>query len=101
MNLRADLVVLSACSTGQGRVAAEGLLGLSRAFLLGGARTVIAALWDVPDDSTADLMMRFYEAAGLDLSAPARALREAMLTTMRSGYPHSVQWGAFVLIGSA
>lgn len=101
MDLHADLVVLSACSTGQGRIAAEGLLGLSRAFLLAGAPTVIVSLWNIPDDnSTAELMRRFYRALRRAHSSPARALRRAMLTTMRH-HPEPVDWAAFVVIGSA
>lgn len=100
MELHADLVVLSACSTGQGRIAAEDLLGLSRAFLLAGAPTVIVSLWNVPDESTAELMISFYEAVGPAHSSPARALRQAMLNTMRR-YPEPDHWAAFVLVGSA
>ena len=102
MDLHADLVVLSACSTGQGRIAAEGLLGLSRAFLLAGAPTVIVSLWNLPDDTgaTAELMKRFYRALRRTHSSPARALRRAMLTTMRR-YPEPLEWAAFVVIGSA
>jgi CHAT domain-containing protein/tetratricopeptide (TPR) repeat protein len=101
MDLHADLVVLSACSTGQGRIAAEGLLGLSRAFLLAGAPTVIVSLWNIGDDaSTTELMRRFYRALRRAHSSPARALRRAMLTTMRH-HPEPVDWAAFVVIGSA
>ena len=56
-----DLVVLSACETGQGEaLTGEGTVGLPAAFLAAGARSVIGSLWPVPDESTAALMVRFY-----------------------------------------
>src|SRR5262249_53179264 len=62
LHLRADLVTLSACQTGLGRVArGEGVLGLSRAFLVAGAGGVMVSLWRVNDQSTATLMQGFYE----------------------------------------
>jgi CHAT domain-containing protein/Tfp pilus assembly protein PilF len=61
LELHADLVTLSACGTALGQeVSGEGLIGLTRAFQYAGARSVLASLWSVADDSTADLMQRFY-----------------------------------------
>lgn len=77
--LDADLVVLSACETALGgEEAGEGIVGLTRAFEYAGARSVLASLWPVADQSTALLMARFYE--GLRSGLPKdEALREAQL----------------------
>jgi CHAT domain-containing protein len=99
MNLRlaADLVVLSACNTGRGRITGDGVLGLSRAFLAAGARSVIVTLWKIPDEPTAMLMHAFYEALNRGES-PARALRQALLQ-LRDRYPSPFNWAAFVPVG--
>jgi CHAT domain-containing protein len=100
MQLDADMVVMSACESGQGRLAAEGLLGLSRAFLIARVPTIIATLWKIPDDATALLVPHFYDA----LETPprsgnqARALREAMLAAMKV-YESARDWAGFILIG--
>lgn len=78
-----DLVTLSACDTGRGKVLrGEGLLGLSRAFRLAGARSLVVSLWDVDDAATSDFMQAFYDAwlAGETL---AGALRSAKLEFLR------------------
>ena len=82
--IRADLVTISACrSAGARAYAGEGLVGFAWAFLRAGARHVIAGLWEVDDQSTAQLMARLYA----DLrrgSSPAAALRDAQLAMLRS-----------------
>jgi CHAT domain-containing protein len=98
MKLDADLTVLSACHTGYGRFAADGLIGLSRAFLLAGVPRVISTLWAVPDRSAAELMVRFYDHLN---EGPAAALRKAMLATIAAGYTEPADWAGFVLIGHA
>lgn len=97
LELSADLVVLSACDTGRGRITGDGVIGLSRSLLAAGAASTLVTLWQVPDEPTAYLMIEFYRelAAGLD---KAGALRTAMLRT-RDRYREPGNWAGFVLIG--
>jgi CHAT domain-containing protein/tetratricopeptide (TPR) repeat protein len=97
LNLKAELVVLSACNTGQGRITGDGVIGLSRAFASAGVPSVMVSLWSVPDTPTAELMTAFYRNLQINPDK-AKALREAMLGTMQS-YPRPYDWSAFVLIG--
>lgn len=100
LDLPAELVVLSACDTGGGRlVAGEGLVsGLPRAFLAAGAARVLVSLWAVDDESTRDLMARFYAGLLGDGLPPARALQEAQRALRRAGLPPR-GWAGFVLLG--
>jgi CHAT domain-containing protein len=102
LKLNADLVTLSACSTGLGKlVNGEGILGLTRAFFYAGARNVTVSLWNVNDASTSTLMKAFYENLNWGLSKSA-ALRQAKLTLLRSKesvWHHPYYWAAFVLVG--
>ena len=80
LDLRSDLVVLSACETALGAdVRGEGLVGLTQGFLSAGARTVLVSLWKVSDRSTAELMERFYVGLLRERLTPPRALRRAQL----------------------
>ena len=97
LDLQANLVVLSACDTGRGRITGDGVIGLSRAFVAAGVPSIVVSLWSVPDAPTAELMREFY--AQLDAGQPkAQALRQAMLTTMET-HPDPKDWAAFTLIG--
>jgi CHAT domain-containing protein len=99
MNLNADLVVLSACDTGRGKITGDGVIGLSRSLMSAGVSSVLVSLWKVPDDATYLLMREFYqtwESSG----NKAQALRQAMLTTMQQ-YPSPENWAAFTLMGEA
>ncbi len=105
LRLDADLVTLSACETGLGReIGGEGLIGLTRAFQYAGARSVVASLWGVSDQSTGALMARFY---GYLKSGMAKdeALRAAQLDLLRGDAgetfdaSHPFYWAAFQLIG--
>jgi CHAT domain-containing protein len=60
LKLNAELVVLSACDTGRGRITGDGVIGLSRSLISAGVPSVIVSLWSVPDASTASLMTEFY-----------------------------------------
>lgn len=97
LNLKADLVVLSACNTGRGRITGDGVVGLSRSFLAAGANNLVASLWAVPDEATALLMTEFYQQLQTEPDK-AVALRQAMLTT-RAAHPEPRDWAAFFLIG--
>jgi CHAT domain-containing protein/Flp pilus assembly protein TadD len=99
LKLNAELVVLSACNTGRGKINGDGIIGLSRSFLAAGVPSVIVSQWSVPDAPTALLMTAFYEniKRGTD---KAQALRQAMLKT-RKIFPNPVNWAAFNLMGEA
>jgi CHAT domain-containing protein len=96
--LRADLVTISACySAGERAYSGEGLVGLSWAFLAAGAHNVVAALWDVSDASTAQLMDRFYDELNKGVS-PDAALRAAKLSLLRGKAFHNpFYWAPFQL----
>jgi CHAT domain-containing protein len=101
MRLRADLVTLSACESGMGtEMGGEGLLGLTRAFLYAGARSVLASLWDVSDRGTEELMERFYRRLAKG-EAKDEALRAAQVEMLRAKGPrsHPFYWAAFQLLG--
>ncbi len=101
LRLPADLVVLSACQTALGReVRGEGLVGLTRGFLYAGARRVMASLWQVDDESSAELMRRFYRAHLRDGQPPAAALRAAQAEMSRDRrFAAPFYWAAFTLTG--
>jgi len=98
LKLNADLVVLSACRTGQGRLAnGEGVIGLARAFLYAGSRGVVSTLWSVDDKETASLMTSFYGHLKDEQSAAA-ALQSTKLEMIKAGKP-PLYWAPFILIG--
>jgi CHAT domain-containing protein/tetratricopeptide (TPR) repeat protein len=103
LNLNAELVVLSACDTGEGRLdGEEGVANLARAFLVAGARSVIASQWAADDTSTLALMRGFYRrlASGSDRAA---ALRDAKLELLRRLGANAVPyyWAGFTLVGDS
>lgn len=99
LKLNADLLVLSACDTGRGRISGDGVIGLSRSLITAGVPSVIVSLWAVNDNSTSSLMTEFYQNLQQKLDK-ATALRKAMLTTMQK-YPEPLNWAAFTLIGES
>ena len=101
LRLAAELVVLSACETGRGRVEqGEGILGLARGFFLSGARSVVSTLWKIGDRATARFMRHFYFflSQGED---KAQALRSAKLRLLDSEYSHPFYWAPFELHGES
>ena len=98
VQLRAKLVVLSCCHSAQGHVKAEGVVGIARAFLGSGARSVLVALWAIPDKATKELMSRFYEHLVRGESA-SESLHQAMRWMRNNGYSDVRDWAPFMLIG--
>ncbi|HUJ89603.1 MAG TPA: CHAT domain-containing protein [Syntrophorhabdales bacterium] len=99
MNIDAELVTLSACETGLGKVAnGDDVVGLTRGFLYAGTNSIVASLWKVDDQATAELMTGFYNA--LKKSGKREALRQAQLNA-RKKYPHPYYWASFQLTGNA
>lgn len=102
MNLdlsQTQLVVLSACETGLGRIEnGEGVFGLQRSFMQAGARNVLISLWKVDDEATRDLMIKFYQylAGGESLH---NSLKKAQADQSRLLHDPSL-WGGFVLVGN-
>lgn len=99
LRLNAELIVLSACHTGQGDITGDGVIGLSRSLIAAGVPSAIVSLWAVPDAPTSLLMTEFYRYLQQN-SNKAQALRNAMLTTMKQ-HPNPRDWAAFTLIGEA
>jgi CHAT domain-containing protein/tetratricopeptide (TPR) repeat protein len=97
MKLNADLVVLSACDTGLGKITSDGVIGLSRSFIAAGTSSVIVSMWSVNDESTAFLMTAFYQYIGAG-QGKSEALRNAMLKT-KAKYPNPYFWSGMTLIG--
>jgi CHAT domain-containing protein len=99
MNIDADLVTLSACETGLGKVAnGDDVVGLTRGFLYAGSNSIVSSLWKVDDQATGDLMAGFYNA--LKKTGKREALRKAQLSSQKK-YPHPYYWASFQLTGNA
>jgi CHAT domain-containing protein len=105
MNLHADLAVLSACETANGRISSgEGVMGMSWAFFVAGTRSMLVSQWKVNSASTSQLMVNFYQALESTpraTSRKAKSLQEATLRLMKDErYRHPFYWAGFVLVGS-
>lgn len=100
LRLNADLVTLSACETALGeQVTGEGMVGLTRAFLYAGARSLLVSLWPVSDLSTPDLMTAFYRHLG-NGELKAEALYQAKLERIAAG-DEPYRWAPFILAGDS
>ncbi|MFK8104135.1 MAG: CHAT domain-containing protein [Saprospiraceae bacterium] len=102
LKLNADMVVLSACETGLGKLQkGEGITSLARGFSYAGAKSIITTLWSVNDQKTADLMEQFYRNIKMG-NDKAEALRQAQLNYIeqnRNEHSHPFFWAAFIPIG--
>ena len=98
VKVRAKLVVLSCCHSGRGQIRAEGVVGIARAFLGAGARSVMVALWALEDRATKKLMSRFYENLVRGESASA-SIHAAMKWMRDHGFIKVSKWAPFMLIG--
>jgi len=107
LKLNSDLVILSACETGLGKISkGEGVIGLSRAFLYAGTRNIIVSLWQVSDASTSLMMQQFYDNYLNEtkdfskMSDFSTALYQAKLKLIEDPtYGHPYFWSSFILIG--
>lgn len=92
-----DMVVLSACQTGQGNVTAEGLYGLQRAFKKAGVGTMVMTLWSVSDKVTTEFMIKFYEVLAVNDWDKHKAFKQAK-SYIRTNYSDPYYWAAFVML---
>lgn len=103
MNLNTDLVVLSSCQSGRGKLfKGEGVRGLARAFMNAGAPSVVVSLWNVNDQSTAILMEDFYRnlILGKDKDEALRLAQLKLMGYKGGKYQHPFYWAPFVLLGN-
>ena len=100
VRLRAKLVVLSCCHSGRGEIKSEGVIGIARAFLAAGARSVLISLWAIDDEATLEFMRCFYQHLVNGKSASV-ALHQAMKCLRESEkFFKAKYWAPFVLIGA-
>ncbi|HEX2489710.1 MAG TPA: CHAT domain-containing protein, partial [Blastocatellia bacterium] len=101
LELPAELVTLSACETGLGKLTkGEGLVSLTRGFMYAGAARVVVSLWSVSDRATAELMTKFYRSVLVRGERPAAALRAAQVEMWRDKrWEAPYYWAAFTLQG--
>lgn len=94
-----DLVVLSACESGLGKLGNDGVFGLQRGFKNAGAKTLLVSLKEVADEATADMMIAFYRNLVTSNTTKQEAFKKAQ-TEIRSKYPSDDTWASFILIDS-
>ncbi|XP_068675882.1 tetratricopeptide repeat protein 28-like [Montipora foliosa] len=99
VRLQAKLVVLSSCHSGQGEVKSEGVVGIARAFLCAGAKSVLVSLWAIDDEATLLFMKSFYQHLA-DRKSASLALHHAMKSLRETKEYSAIKyWAPFVLIG--
>ena len=98
VQLRAKLVVLSCCHSGRGQIRAEGVVGIARAFLGSGARSVLVARWALDDKATGHFMRCFYKHLA-DGESASESVHEARKWMRGNGFPEVDDWAPFMLIG--
>ena len=98
VQLRAKLVVLSCCHSARGQIKVEGVVGMARAFLGSGARSVLVSLWALDDDATQQFMNHFYLHLARGESA-SESLHQAMKWMRDNGFAKVSEWAPFLLIG--
>jgi CHAT domain-containing protein len=103
MDLDAELVVLSACQTGRGRVTpGEGVVGLSWALFAAGVPAAVVSRWNVESSSTAEMMVEFHRQLLSPGASKAEALRRAARRLLRKErFRHPYYWAGFVALGAA
>lgn len=103
MNLQGtEIVVLSVCETGLGTLKqGEGVFGLRRAFQLAGARTVVSALWPVPDEMSKEMMQGLYTMDNRTLPQRIRQMQLDQIEKLRKSgrADHPLLWAAFIATG--
>ena len=100
LQLDADLVVLSACHTARGTINSEGVVGLARAFQIAGARSIVTALWAIPDRATQCFMEHFYDNLS-DGLAVADAIRATQVKMQENkDFNGVINWGSFKVFGA-
>ena len=106
LDLRADLVTLSACETALASgyftdvPAGDEFVGLTRAFMLAGGQSILASLWEVNDASTLNFMVDFYRQLGRRNKAASLSQVQRQMSQSEGGYQHPYYWAPFVLIGN-
>ena len=101
LDLSARLVVLSECDSFRGKLTADGVIGITRAFVAAGALTLVSSLWAVDDAATCELMERFYQRLLEDskVGDAAVAMQGAMISMIRDGRWSVKHWAPFVVYG--
>ena len=99
LTLKSNLVTLSACETGLGKLSkGEGVIGLTRALLFAGASNLVVSLWQVADDSTSDLMTSFYsQTSDNSFAVPLQMAKASLINTTEFAEPYF--WAPFILVG--